>query len=313
MIITTGGTIASQIDAPLVEGPALVQAVPELLNHADIEVEEFVRIGSSKMTPVIWLSLVKRIRTLLVERKDLTAIVITHGTDSMEETSFFLNLTHISPVPIVMVGSMRSSDEISADGPANLLHAVRVSISPEAIGKGVLVVMNNTISAARDLLKMHNNRVDAFPPPESGYLGIIDNQNIIFYRSPVKPHTTQSIFDVYDLDSLPSVDILQDFAGFDKEILNYFLNRNNEGLVISSFAGGRTSNGINQIYNLPNDHRPVVISSSIKYGRIRRNAPSSSPIIIARDLPANKARILLMLALTKTQHIRKIQEIFDEY
>lgn len=313
LILTTGGTIASQTNAPLVKGQELIQAVPELSQYADIEVEEFIRVGSSKMTPEIWLALVKRIASLVEERTDLDCILITHGTDTMEETAFFLQLTHRSTLPIVMVGAMRSSNEISADGPANLLNAVRVGTSPEAVGKGVLVVLNENISSARDLRKAHNRRVDAFQATERGYLGSVDPEKVIFYRSPVKPHTLQSEFDVYDLDRLPPVDIVQDFAGFDQDILDYFLNRSSRGLVISSFAGGRVSNGFRSIFDGSLSQKPTVISSSIRGGRIMGGYSKERPVIMANNLPANKARILLMLALTKTDDPIEIQAIFDQY
>ncbi|MEZ5040203.1 MAG: asparaginase [Saprospiraceae bacterium] len=313
LIITTGGTIASQTNAPLREGAELIQAVPQLTAYAAVEVEEFVRIGSSKMTPAFWLALVKRIRAVLNEKPGITCVIITHGTDTMEETAFFLNLTHRSKVPIVLVGSMRSSNEVSADGPANLLSAVRVGISPEAIGKGVMVVLNDNISAARDLLKMNNNRVDAFPATEFGFLGSIDVGKVKFYRSPSQKHTVDSEFDVYERDHLPAVDIVQDFAGFDPEILAYFTGRPNEGVVISSFAGGRMSEGMSSVYKLPAAHKPLVIASSIKAGRIMGSNAPDSPIVIANDLPANKARILLMLALTQTKDVGKIQHYFNTY
>lgn len=313
LIITTGGTIASKTNAPLIDGPELVQAIPELTEYGKIEVEEFIRIGSSKMTPVIWLSLVKRIKVVIDENPDLKCIIITHGTDTMEETAFFLNLTHINPIPIILVGSMRSSNEISADGPANLLNALRVGISPEAVGKGVLVVLNENISAGRDLLKIHNRRVDAFASTELGFIGSVDPEKVIFYRSPIRTHTTQSEFDLYKLDSLPKVDIVQDYAGFDDEILKYFIDRPNQGIVISSFAGGRVSNGVGEIFELPESHKPIVISSSIKGGRIMGSNQEGTPVIMANHLPANKARILLMLALTRTNNPKEIQGIFDKY
>lgn len=313
LIITTGGTIASKTNAPLIEGHELIQAVPELKKYATVEVDEFVNIGSSKMTPSIWLRLVKHIRTALNSKPEIRAVIITHGTDTMEETAFFLNLTHRSKVPLVLVGSMRSSNEISADGPANLINAVRVGISPDATGKGVMVVMNDNISAARDLLKMNNRRVDAFPSTEMGFIGFCDPEKVTFYRSPGKRHTVKSEFNVYDLDSLPEVDIVQDFAGLDSKILTYFTDRLNQGLVISSFAGGRLSNGIGEIYNMPATAKPIVISSSIREGRIMGSHPEGTPIIIANDLPPNKARILLMLSLTKTKDIRKIQDYFNQY
>jgi L-asparaginase len=313
LIITTGGTIASKTNAPVLEGNELIQALPELTEYGDIEVEEFVRIGSSKMTPGIWLELVKRINTILNEKPDLACIIITHGTDTMEETAFFLNLTHKRPTPIILVGSMRSSNEISADGPANLINAVRVGISEGAKGKGVMVVLNDNISAGRDILKMNNRRVDAFPSTELGFIGFVDPEKVTFYRSPIKPHTSKSEFNVYQLDSLPKVDIIQDFAGLDSDILSYFIDRPNHGLVISSFAGGRVRKGINEVYNLSENHKPIVISSSIKGGRIMGSNPEGTPIIIANDLPSNKARILLMLSLTRTTNITKIQEYFNKY
>ena len=313
LVITTGGTIASKTNAPLIEGNELIQNLPELTKYADIEVEEFVNIGSSKMTPDIWLKLVKRINTVLNEKPELSCVIITHGTDTMEETAFFLNLTHKRTTPIILVGSMRSSNEISADGPANLISAVRVGISQEAVGKGVMVVLNDNISSARDLLKMNNRRVDAFPSTDLGFMGFVDPEKVIFFRSPIKTHTVESEFNVYQLDSLPKVDIFQDFAGLDADILTYFINRPNQGLVISSFAGGRVSKGVSNVYYLPVNHKPIVISSSIKGGRIMGSNPKGTPIIIANDLPSNKARILLMLALTRTTEVIKIQDFFNQY
>lgn len=313
LVITTGGTIASQVAAPLLEGPALVQAVPQLNMYADVTVEEFVRTGSSKITPQHWLALVKKINTALSEQPDLRCIVITHGTDTMEETAFFLHLTHHSEVPVVLVGAMRSANEVSADGPANLISAVRVGIADEARGKGVLVVMNDNISGARDLYKTNNKRVDAFVATEQGYLGYVDPEAIVFFREPGKTHTIHSDFDVYALDSLPKVDLVSDFAGMDPEIISYFLERPNAGLVISTFAGGRMSKGGEAIFHLPENRKPVVIASGIRGGRVMGAGDPDIPIIIANDLPPNKARILLMLALTKSTDYGLIQTYFQQY
>lgn len=310
-ILTTGGTIASQDGAPMVDGPALVQAVPELLDHAEITVEEFSKIGSSKMTPELWLRLQERIETIFRERPDLTGLVITHGTDTMEETAFFLNLTVNTERPVVIVGSMRSSDEISADGPANLLNAVRVAVTEQARGKGVLVVLNENIAAGRDLLKMHNRRVNTFEANELGFLGFAEPDTVIFYRAPLMPHTTASEFDLSRVDRLARVDIVQDFAGFDAEILALIGQRDIDGLVISTFAGGRMSSGMME--GLEKLNLPIVIASGIKGGRIIGKPYESRSWITAPDLPANKARILLMLALTKTKNLKKIQHIFDTY
>jgi L-asparaginase len=313
-ILTTGGTIASVNGAPMIDGPQLVQAVPQLLDYADINVEEFSKIGSSKMTPTNWLQLARRINELVKEKPELSGIVITHGTDSMEETAFFLNLTVKTDIPVVIVGSMRSSNEISADGPANLLNAVRVSISKEAKNKGVLVVLNENISAGRDLLKINNRRVETFKAHELGYLGFADPDTVIFYRAPLKPHTFNTEFDISNLEELPQVDIIQDFAGFDPEILELIGQRDIDGLVISSFAGGRMSYGMLEgLEKLKEKNIPIVIASSIQQGRIIGHPYQERGWIIAPDLPANKARVLLMLSLTKANNKKEIQDFFNNY
>jgi len=313
LILTTGGTIASRADAPLIDGPALVQAVPQLAEYADVAVEEVVRIGSSKMTPDVWLQLVQRIDQILQQQPDLACILITHGTDTMEETAFFLNLTHRYETPVILVGAMRSANALSADGPANLVDALRVGIHPEARGKGIMVVLNDNIHAARDLSKIDNQRVQAFAPTERGYLGFVDDERVTFYRTPVHPHTTQSPFDIYSLSRLPEVDIMQDFAGLDPDILQWFLQRKNQGLIIESFAGGRTSAAVQSVRDLPAEYKTIVIASSIRGSRIMGERSGKSPVVIAHDLPANKARILLMLALTKTDDKEKIQDFFRRF
>ena len=214
VIITTGGTIASINGQPMIDGPVLVQAVPELTNYADIEVLEFSKIGSSQMTPTHWLRLSKKVNEVLSDAS-VTGIVITHGTDTMEETAFFLNLTVKSDKPVILVGSMRSSNEISADGPANLLNAVRVATDKKAIGQGVLLVLNEHIAAARNIFKNHNRNVHTFQSPELGYLGFVDPDKVIFYQKVLQPHTTQTAFDIRALSSLPKVELVQDYTGFD--------------------------------------------------------------------------------------------------
>lgn len=313
LIITTGGTIASRQGAPLIEGHELLQAVPQLNEYATIQVEELTRIGSSKMTPQIWLQLANHMDQAIRRQPDLTCILVTHGTDTMEETAFFLNLTHKHTTPVILVGSMRSADHIAADGPGNLLSALKVGLSKEAIGKGVLQVMNDQISAGRDVRKIHNNRVDAFSATDQGFIGSVDGQGVTFFRSPNKPHTVDTPFHTYQLDALPEVDLVHDFAGADASILSYFLERPNSGLVIGSFAGGRMSSGFSTIYTSNSPNKPVVIASSIKEGRIEGTRGLDQNIIISTSLPPNKARILLQLCLTNTHDPIKIQEYFDTY
>lgn len=314
VVLTTGGTIASRVGAPMTGGDSLVRAVPQLLDLATVWIEEFSRIGSSQMTPGHWLRLATRINELFRENPDLAGIVVTHGTDTLEETAFFLNLTVRDPRPVVLVGSMRSTNEISADGPANLLNAVRVAISRQSPGKGVLVVLNEEISAARDVWKTDNRRVGTFRSPELGFIGFADPDTVIFYRSPLRPHTWQTEFELADVDSLPTVEIAVDYTGFDGSTIDYLVDRGVDGIVTTTFAGGRMSAGARRaVAAAVEADVPLVIASRVPGGRIVGDPISDVQVVIARDLPAHKARILLMLALTRSRETGAIQRIFDTY
>ena len=171
-ILTTGGTIASRPGAVSLAGPELVQAVPQLLDHASITVEEVARTGSSRMTPELWLKIGKRINELFQTDEDLTGVVVTHGTDTMEETAYYLNITVLDERPVVLVGSMRSANAISADGPSNLLDAIRVAANPDARNRGVMIVLNDEINSARAARKTDNQRLQTFRAPEFGLFRI---------------------------------------------------------------------------------------------------------------------------------------------
>ena len=314
VILTTGGTIASRREAPMSSGDSLVGAVPELLDHALIRVEEVSRIGSSQMTPGHWLTLATRINALFEADPDVAGIVVTHGTDTLEETAFFLNLTVRHERPVVVVGSMRSSGEVSADGPANLLNAVRVAVSEAAVGKGVLVVLNENISAARDVWKTDNRRVDTFRSPELGHLGFADPDTVVFYREALRPHTAGTEFEVGGLDALPRVEIAVDYAGFDGGTLRYLAEQRPDGIVLATFAGGRMSAGAQAgLRAAVQAGVPSVLASRVPGGRIMGNPAERLGAAVARDLPAHKARILLMLALTTTRELAEIQRIMDTY
>lgn len=311
-VVTTGGTIASPSGAPRIDGPTLIRAVPALADVAEIEVEEFSRIGSSKMTPENWLALAQRINAILDGGMD--GVVVTHGTDTMEETAFFLHLTLKSEKPVVLVGSMRSPDEISADGPANLLNAVRVAASPDARGKGVLVVLNEDISSARDVWKTDNRRVQTFRSSSAGFLGSADPDAVIFYRQTLKPHTAASEFDVAAIERLPEVAIVSDYTGIDAELVTQYADRRLDGLVVRTFAGGRMSEGMAAgLTTLAQDGPPIVVTSRVPGGRIVEPPDYDFPAVVATDLPDNKARILLMLALSRTSDAAELQRIFDTY
>jgi L-asparaginase len=313
-ILTTGGTIASRVGASMQDGTTLVGAVPQLLDHAAITVEEVTRVGSSQITPAHWMTLATRINTRFREDRALTGIVVTHGTDTLEDTAFFLHLTVKDPRPVVMTGSMRSANEISADGPANLLNAVRVAVSADASGHGVLVALNEHIASARDVWKTDNRRVETFRSPELGFLGFVDPDGVVFYRKSLRPHTAQSTFEVSGLTTLPAVAMLTDYPGFEAALMDGVLATKPAGVVVAGFAGGRLSAGAREaVQRAASAGVPVVVASHVPGGRIVGNPVGNLAAVVARDLSPNKARVLLMLALTQSRDLKEIQRLFDTY
>ena len=224
-VIATGGTIASRPGDDQLTGSALIEAVPQLAGVAQVEVEEFSRIGSSGMTPNHWLLLAKRINELLDAEPDISGVVVTHGTDTMEETAYFLHLTIKDLRPVVLTVSMRSATAVSADGPANLLTAVRVAADTNAGGRGVLVVLNDEIHSARDVRKTDNNRTDTFVSAEWGALGVVDLDGVTFRRSGETLHTVQALPSVAGVETLPTVPIVADFAGNDATVLKSWIEQ----------------------------------------------------------------------------------------
>lgn len=310
VILTTGGTIAST-PGDMLPGEELVAAVPALLDHARIEVEEVFRIGSSGMTPAHWIRLARRIDALLAGDPGLAGVVVTHGTDTMEETAFFLNLTVADPRPVVLTGSMRGAGSLSADGPRNLLDAVRVAATPEARGKGVLVVLNEVVAAGRDVRKTHDRSVATFASPEWGFLGRVEPDTVLFHRAPLRPHTTATPFRVDGLDDLPNVGLVVDYAGADGSAVRDAAARRPDGLVVVSFAGGRMSPGTRgALAEVVDSGLPVVVASREEEGRI--DAPGEGALV-APDLPGHKARILLALALTTTRDHAGLDRILRRY
>jgi L-asparaginase len=219
-VLSTGGTIAGQASTstnltdykPGVLGEQLIAGVPEIAKLAQVKVEQIANITSTDITIKHWLTLAKRIDTIYREDPNVAGVIITHGTNTLEETAYFLNLTVKHDRPVVLVGSMRPATAISADGPLNLLNAVRTVLAPESRGKGVLVVLNEEINGARDVTKTNTYRVETFKAPEVGLLGYVDGDKVAFYRQSTKRHTTRSEFDVTALNELPKVDILYSYV-----------------------------------------------------------------------------------------------------
>lgn len=323
LVLATGGTIASRPGAAQLRGEDLVDAVPALGRYARITTEQFANLGSSAMTPRHWLELSQRIGEAFHHDPDLAGVVVTHGTDSMEETAYFLHLTVRDPRPVVVVGSMRSATALSADGPANLLGAVRVAVSPESRGKGTLVVLNDEINSARDARKTDNLRVQSFRAPELGLLGYADPDTVVFYRETLRRHTTTSEFDVTGIDELPHVAIVTDFPGFDGSTMAHWARQGVEGLVVVGFGGGRLSPGATTaVLEAARGGMLVVVTSRVPGGRVTRRTVAGpkgpTPLVdlgiaVGDDLPPHKARVLLMLALTRDMDARQVQRAFDQY
>jgi L-asparaginase len=306
LILTTGGTIAGGQ-----AGSDLIGAVPRIADYADITVEEIVRVGSSAITPAHWLTLARRVNQAFADDRGLAGIVITHGTDSMEETSYFLHLTVRDERPVVVTGAMRGPTAVSADGPANVVAAVRTAVSPGARGKGVLVVLNDEIHSARDVRKTDSNRVDAFQSPEWGAIGIVDADTVLIHRTLVRRHTAGSELTL-PADTLPLVAIVADYAGADGSVIRDWARKGVSGLVVSAFANGRTSpNTSAAVREVTEAGMPVVLGSRVQEGRVMGNRQGR--VIAAGDLPPHKARVLLMLALARTKDPAELRRIFETY
>lgn len=327
-VLSTGGTIAgagssstdlSNYKPGAILGEQLVKAVPQIAQLADVRVEQIVNVNSSDISLGDWLTLTKRIQAILKETPAVAGFVITSGTNTLEETAYFLNLTVKSDKPVVLVGSMRPSTAMSADGPLNLLNAVRTAISPDAKGKGALIVLNDEINAARDTTKTNTLRVETFKSPELGLLGYIDEDKVSFYRSTTRRHTASSEFDVTSLAQLPKVSILYSYIEPDAALIRAALSGGAKGLVFAGTGNGALSvfeeTTLKEVAAMPATTRPAMVRSSrVGNGRVIATAEYDALGIIPSDtLTPQKARILLMLALTKTSDPKEIRRMFSEY
>src|SRR6187397_2884831 len=274
-VLSTGGTIAgsgssstdlSNYKPGAILGEQLVKAVPQIAQLADVRVEQVVNVNSSDITIENWLTLAKRINAILKETPAVAGFVITSGTNTLEETAYFLNLTIKSDKPVVLVGSMRPSTAISADGPLNLLNAVRTAIAPEAKGKGTLIVLNDEINAARDTTKTNTLRVETFRAPELGILGYVDEDKVSYYRATTKRHTVNSEFDVTALTALPKVTILYSYIEPDATLIQAAIKSGAKGIVIAGTGNGTLSifeaNAVKEVNAMPAASRPAVVRSS---------------------------------------------------
>ena len=323
-ILATGGTItgsgasatATNYTAGQVAIGTLLDAVPDLKNIANVTGEQVVRIGSQDMNDEVWLILAKRINELLA-KPEVDGVVITHGTDTMEETAYFLNLTVKSDKPVVLVGAMRPSTAISADGPLNLYNAVVTAMDKASVGKGVLVVMNGIILGAENVTKMHTTSVETFQAPNAGALGYLFNSKVYYNQSPLKKHTTQSVFDVTDLDKLPKVGIVYSHSNIDSDMVEPMLENGYQGIVHAGVGNGNIHKNIFPVLEKARQKGiQVVRSSRVPTGPSTLDNEVDDAhyqFVASQQLNPQKARVLLMLALTQTNDWQQIQEYFNEY
>jgi L-asparaginase/glutamin-(asparagin-)ase len=325
VILATGGTIAGSgatqtttvgYTAAVVGVEKLINAVPALKDIANVQGEQVFQIASESMLPEHWLILAKRVNALLADAKT-DGIVITHGTDTLEETAYFLNLTVHSEKPVVLVGAMRPSTALSADGPINLYNAVALAASKDARGKGVLVMLNDQISAARDVTKTNISSGDTFKAPELGLLGYMKGGKAAFYRQSTRRHTTASEFDVGALQTLPRVDIVYGYAGVGREGLDAMVMAGAHGIVHAGTGDGSTAKQMKPaLAEARNKNILIVRASRTGQGPVARNGEvddDAEDFVAADTLNPQKARILLMLALTRTDDTAQVQRMFNEY
>lgn len=322
-ILATGGTIAGSAATKTEltgyqEGvlgvETLINAIPELKHVATVSGEQIASIGSQNIDNKILLKLAKRINELL-KSKDVDGIVVTHGTDTLEETAYFLNLVVKSNKPVVMVGSMRPATALSADGPLNLYNAVKIAASDEAKNKGVLISLNDRIGSARYITKTNTTTTDTFQSEEQGYLGVIAGNKIFFYNEQTRKHTTESVFDISKLDELPQVDIIYGYQNDSRYFYDASVKAGAKGIIVAGIGNGSISDHALEGAKAAAE-KGVIITRSSRVGNgvvTREKKDDENNFVTADSLNPQKARILVMLALTKTKDSKEIQKFFNVY
>lgn len=326
-IVATGGSIAGlgpdrldYILYPELGGRLTIEEslarVPEVNEIAEIKSEDLISVGSTAVGPLEWLALTKRINQILTSDANVSGVSVTHGTATLEETAYFLHLTVKSEKPVVVTGAMRPPTALSTDADINLLDSIRIASAPHAGGMGVLTVLNNEIQCARDVIKANSFRVETFRPNELGFLGYADSdRQVVFYRAPVRMHTTQTPFDVSNTDTLPRVDVVYSYAGDDGMLVDAVRQNGSDGLILAGFGGGSVPpKAVEAAQRAIADGIPVVIATRATAGRVVMTPRKQEQgFIVCDNLQPQKARILLMLALTVTRDREEIQQMFYEF
>jgi L-asparaginase len=323
-ILATGGTIAGAASSSTKAGytsgqvniDSMIQAVQGLGKLARVTGEQFSNVGSQDMSFEIMIDLSCRINELLA-KEEIDGVVVTHGTDTMEETAFFLNLTIKNPKPVVMTGAMRPFTAVSADGPLNLYNAVAVAADTKARERGVLVVMNDRIHGAHSLTKTNTTSVETFLSPVNGLIGTVIYGTIKYFRGPFRQHTVFSEFSLKGITTLPRVDIIYACADMPPDLIDCSVANGARGIVIAGDGNGNMNKAtIKKAAQMARQGIYIVRSSRVPTGTVGRNMEvddDANDFIVSDELNPAKARILLMLALLKDRSFQQVQELFYSY
>jgi L-asparaginase len=327
VLLATGGTIAMKIDpvkkapVPAISGEDLVATVPEIANVARVEVKNLSNVPSDYMDPERWVGLARAAEEAL-GRREVAGVIVSHGTDTLEETGWFLDLTVASDKPIVLIGAQRNASEKDFDGPRNLLNAARICVAADARGKGAMIALNNQINAAREATKTNTSSVETFQSGDFGFLGYADVDRVVFYRAPLRrqhvplkapPPGAQGA-------ALPPVEIVAMYGGADGRLLRAAVANGARGIVVQALGWGNVNVPFYEaIAEAVKKGVPVVIASRVPKGRVlpvygfQGGGKTTKDLgaVFADDLSPQKARILLMLALQRTSDRKELQKMFD--
>ena len=327
--VATGGTISNK-DGGRLTAEELAKSMPGVERYARLSHEQFANVASSELTLGQWLGLSKRINELFASDKELAGVVVTSGTDTLEETAFFLHLTVRDPRPVVVVGSMRNPSTVGYEGAANLLEGVRVAADPASRNKGALVVLNDEINSARNVTKSDALRLQTFRSRDYGQLGVVDRDRVVYFNQIVQRHNEQIEFDINKVAELPRVDVIMVYQGASGDLIKAAVDNGAKGIVIAVAGAGATSGTQNEGLTYAASKGVFIVTSTrTGSGRIAPpqrqgdGAPGFQPTpeqqrrrqftIAGEDHTPIKARVLLMVALTKTTDRNEIQRIFSEY
>lgn len=324
VVLATGGTIAGTAGSDVQSGyvsaqvgvEELLAAVPKARNLARLRGEQVSRIGSQAMNDEVWFALAGRVNELL-GHGDISGVVITHGTDTIEETSYFLHLVVKSDKPVVMTAAMRPSTALSADGPLNFYNAVAVAAHPDASDRGVLVVVNDWIHDAGSLTKTSTTAVQTFLSPARGLAGVVNYGTVEFYRRPVGRHTLGSELSLQGATALPRVDIIYAHASMDGALIDAAVAAGARGIIVAGVGNGNMTPAALETLTRHARHGVICVRSSrVLTGRVGRNVEiddEARSLIASGDLNPAKSRVLLRLALLQQRSLADIQRLFDEY